>query len=197
MTTITRLAPRDFDNASRVKWFRPNSINDDLADFNADAYEDEDQLTKITVIRTLPQQRITVSTCSTTVGVRCNLQPKTSLLLAQNSLIAPIFLRFSGNGLSKVGAFVVAQVMGQPFGKPYVPHMWVERDSSGLFEHISGDQGVTGDVWDPNIANATVAPFMGAAVNGGSRITAIKFEAIHPTDFEYTPIGIGYLYCVR
>jgi hypothetical protein len=40
----------------------------------------------------------------------------------------------------------------------------------------------------------SVAPFVGAIATDGDRITRVKFDAIHPTDLSFNPLGIGYLY---
>jgi hypothetical protein len=192
MPLIESIDPAAFNGAPRVDWFGAQSQQGDPADLSADAYQATGGVASVTVLRVGAGQTITVSTCAPAPGERCNLEAGTGLLLADNSNAAPIWLRFGGNGVRAVGAFMVPVQV--PFGTPFTPQVWATGTLSGTPLNFRGFQGVTGDIW--RHLGDSVAPFVGVAGSGGERIRELRFDAIHPTTLNFPTLGIGYLYCL-
>lgn len=194
MPTLQSCQVNDFNATPpvpRVYWFKPNNNHGDPADLAANAYSDDQGLRTLTVRPVVANQVITVSVCAPAPGLRCNIEAGTGLLLAQNMTNAPLWIEFGGNGVARVGAFMVAAA---PRRTPFTPQLWAEYDGSGSFLNVRGNQGVTEDIWQN--PGDSVAPFVGAEFAGGERITSIKFDAILHTATQFDPIGIGYLYYV-
>lgn len=184
--SVQQLSPADFNGARVIDWFGPASNAGDPADLNPNAYADAAHQRAVTLTRAAPAQSVTVSICSA-LGLRANLQAGTGLLLATNIVAAPLQMRWSA-GVRSVGAFVVAQAA---FDTPFNATMWVWLAGAKAWHSVS-QQGVTGDIWLQ--AGDTVAPFVAAQAPAGDAITAVCFDAVHPSAELFSPLGIGRLY---
>jgi hypothetical protein len=190
MPAIASHNPASFNAAGRVNWFGPMSQHGQAADLRNDAYADDSGLAQITLKQAAPAQSLTVSVCAPTAGLRCNVEPRTGLLVAENRTNAPIRLSLR-NGVGGIAAFVTAPA---PFGSTFMPRIWVECNGSGSYVPFDGTIGATGDIWMR--VGDSVAPFVGAVATGGDRITGVQFEAVRPGAPPFDPLAIGYLYCL-
>lgn len=188
--SVKQLTPSEFNQADVVKWFGPTNNFGDDAKLDPNAYVSAAGKVGVSVIKAAPTQNVTVSVCSA-LGLRCNIEPRTGLLLATNVTASPLRLRFAGNGVKQVGAFVVSS--NAAFGTPFTAQMWVLLANAATWVSVPM-QGVTGDIWQR--VGDSVAPFVGAIATDGDLITEVHFDAVHPTTQEFSPIGIGNLYCV-
>ena len=204
MPIIEQSNPRAFDSAARVNWFPPAGNLGQAADTSANAYPVNGGVSSITIVTIDATQIFTVNTCGPGPAVRCNLNQPFGLLFAAYPAAvqglgtpttgAPLYISFSGNGVQAVGAFIVFRRPQVPFNSVFTPQMWVEVNNSGNFEFHRGVSGVTGDIWTQ--PGNSVAPFVGVMATGGDRITAVKFDASHPTNLSFDPLGIGDLFCM-
>lgn len=204
MPIIEQSNPRAFDGAARVSWFPANGNLGQAADVSANAYSDNAGTSNLSIVPIDATQIFTVTTCGPAPAVRCNLiQPFGLLFAAYPAVVrglgtpttgAPLHISFSGNGVQAVGAFIVFRRPQVPFNSVFTPQMWVEINNSGNFEFHRGPSGITDDIWTR--PGNSVAPFVGVAATGGDRITAVKFDASHPTNLSFDPLGIGDLFCM-
>jgi hypothetical protein len=180
---VLQLNATAFNGARTIDWF--NSATDtagDAANPTTNAYADPAGVRSVTVLQAAPAQSVTVSLCSP-LGLRANVPAGTGLLLASNLTAAPLRLTWS-QGVRSVGAFMVAQA---PFDTPFTAVMWVWLAGAAEWESVSV-QGATGDIGDP------IAPFVGGQAPAGDLITTVYFDAVHPSDALFSPLGIGRLY---
>jgi hypothetical protein len=180
---VLKLNATELNGSRTIDWF--DSAVDaagDPANLAANAYADPAGVRSVTLLQAAPAQSVTVSLCSP-LGLRANVPAGTGLLLATNQTVAPLRLSWSA-GVRSVGAFMVAQA---PFDTPFTAVMWVWLAGAGAWESVSV-QGATGDIGDP------IAPFVGGQAPAGDLITTVYFDAVHPSDALFSPLGIGRLY---
>ena len=183
---IQQLSAAAFNGARTMDWFGPGAMPGDPANLAPNAYADPAGVRSVTVLPASPAQAITVNVCSP-LGMRANLQAGTGLLLATNVTASPLRLQWS-QGVRAVGAFMVAQAT---FGTPFTAVMWVWLAQAAAWEAVTL-QGVTGDIWTQ--PGDTVAPFIAAQALAGDVITQVYFDAVHPSNQLFSPLGIGRLY---
>lgn len=203
MPIIEQSNPRAFDGAARFNWFPPDGNLGQAADISANAYFDAAGISSLSIVPVDATQTFTVTTCGPAPAVRCNLNQPFGLLFAAypqagqgiTTTGAPLHIKFSGNGVQAVGAFIVFRRPQVPFTSFFTPLIWVEINQSGNFEFHRGISGFTGDIWTK--PGDSVAPFVGVMATGGDRISAVKFDASHPaTNLSFDPLGIGDLFCI-
>ncbi len=190
---IKQLDATQFNGSLVIDWFsppRPGPANQLGApcDLNPNAFTNATSGIGVTVRPADPAQAILVNRC-VPLGLRCNVEEGTGLLLATNTTGAPIRLDFSV-GVQAVGAFVVAQAN---FGIPFTALMWVWLTKAARWEMVS-TVGMTGDIFDR--PGDSLAPFVGGRAPRGDAISSVLFDAVHPTDEMFSPLGIGRLYLV-
>ena len=95
MALVPELNPQAFTNDSIVNFFGPHSNFGEPADVTPNGYASTDGLLSVSVLPVAAGQSIVVSTCSP-LGIRCNMEGGTGLLVADNATNAPIVLRFAG-----------------------------------------------------------------------------------------------------
>lgn len=183
---VQQLSAAHFNGARTIDWFGPDNAAGDPAKLAPNAYADAAGVQAVTLVKAVPAQSVTVSVCSP-LGLRANVQAGTGLLLATNVTAAPLRLSWSA-GVRSVGAFAVAQAA---FGTPFTAVMWVWLAGAAAWESVPL-QGVTGDIWTK--VGDTVAPFVAAQAPAGDVITAVYFDAVHPSAELFSPLGIGRLY---
>ena len=189
MALVPELNPQAFTNDSIVNFFGPHSNFGEPADVTPNGYASTDGLLSVSVLPVAAGQSIVVSTCSP-LGIRCNMEGGTGLLVADNATNAPIVLRFAGAGIRAAAAFMLAAPL--PDGTPFAPLLWATPAGGVAVVAIRGQQGVTGDIWT-NLGDS-VAPFVGVRATGSDRIGEIAFDVVHPTPHDCKRVGIGYLY---
>lgn len=184
--SMQALSPADFNGARAIDWFGPNSKVGDPANLGLNAYADSAGVRAVTLTKAAPTQSVAVSVCSP-LGLRANVEAGTGLLLATNITSAPLRMAWSA-GVRSVGAFMVAQAS---FGTPFNATMWVWLAVAKRWASVS-QQGVTGDIWTK--PGDSVAPFVAGMAPPGELITAVCFDAVHPSNELFSPLGIGRLY---
>ncbi len=190
---IDRLDAQHFNHSLVVDWFSPPRAGPanqfgDPCEFAANAYRNATSGIGVTIRPADPAQAVMVGNCAP-LGLRCNVEQGTGLLLATNVTGAPIRLSLSA-GVEAVGAFVVAQAN---FDTPFTALMWVWLEPARRWEFVAMP-GSTGNIFQR--AGDSLAPFVGARAPIGERITSVSFDAVHPTDQTFSPLGIGRLYLV-
>lgn len=189
MALVPELDPQVFSSDGIVNFFGPHSNFGNPADLTVNAYASTDGQVRVTVVPLTTGQSIVVTTCSP-LGIRCNMEGGTGLLVADNVTNAPIVLRFAGAGVRAAGAFMLAAPL--PDGTPFAPQLWATPTGGGAVIGIPGPQGVTGDIWT-NLGDS-VAPFVGVRATGAARIGEVAFDVVHPTPQDFKRVGIGFLY---
>lgn len=184
--SVQQLGAAAFNGARTIDWFGPHDQPGNAVNLAANAHADPAGVRAVTVEPADNTQSVIVSICSP-LGLRSNVQQGTGLLLATNLTAAPLRLRWS-TGVQAVGAFMVAQAA---FDTPFTATMWLWLSVARAWESVSV-QGVTGDIWHK--AGDSVAPFVAAQAPAGDTITAVYFDAVHPSNQLFSPLGIGRLY---
>lgn len=184
--SIQALAPQAFNGRRQINWFGLNNQPGDAADLLPNAYADDAGVRAVSLQPANPTQALAVSVCGP-LGLDCNLQLGMGLLLGVNLTAAPLRLQWA-QPVAAVGAFMVAQAH---LGTPFTAVMWVHLVGANEWESVTM-QGETGPVWTH--LGASVAPFVGARAPVGGAIDAVLFDAVHPTQLAFSPLGIGPLY---
>lgn len=183
---VRPLAAASFKNSFVIDWWQANGGVASAANFQPGAYVNQASGRAVTVQQAVAGQAVAINI--TGDHLRCNLPRNTGLLLANNNTNAPVQLRLQVP-VPVVGAYVVCPPPA-PFGTPYTGLMWVWLVGAQRWESVAA-QGATGDLWIPGTAPP---PFLGAQADPGDAFGAVYFDAVHPSQSEFNPIGIGPLY---
>lgn len=181
------LTAQYFDAADkgRLEWFGAGDQPGSPARDAPGAYRHGAGTLAATLQRAHAGQVLQVSVCG--IGLQCNLMAPMGILLADNVTSAPIRIALSAP-VPALGAFMVADA---PFGTPFTAVLWGRLAGSGQWLSVQ-QQGETGPAW--TAWGDSVAPFVGMRASDGGRFDAVRFDAVHPTDQPFSPVGISALY---